>query len=249
MHTQAKLMRQELATTRLRDHPTVPPSASLDNVNAGELWPEAFCGFKGCMWEMPHGTDSDLDIHLHAKHSEELQPIADHMLRREDPDAICSVYKEAVSVKCRCQAPVAGASLDRTALKGFGDATAKDRVESLVCFCCGGVHPYVFEVADKGNIQWYQPVHRAEADGEVLFLGKAVKEIEGLLGLQTYLQRYNAVGEDAAVKLSDHETFEDWTLRLPELEDGTLLCCPEAGFVLEVLRCCTPAGRVLVHVR
>ena len=249
MRMKLRLLRQELATTRLRDHPTIPPSASCHHVNTGELWPRAFCGFNGCRWEERYGTDSDLDIHLHEEHGEELRPIAEHMLRKEDPDAICSVYREAISVKCRCQAPVAGASLDRAALKAFGDATAKDRVEALVCFCCGGIHPYVEEVADKGNIQWYHPVHRAEDDGEMLFLGKTVKEIEGLLGLQTYLQRYNAVGEDATVKLTDHETFEDWSLRLPELEDGTLLCCPEAGVVLEVLRCCTPAIRVLVQVR
>ena len=218
--------------TRLRDQPTVPPSASLDDVNAGELWPGAFCAFKGCTWEERHGTDKELDLHLHEEHKEELQSIAEHLIRKDAPDAICSIYKEAVAVRCRCQAPVAGASLDRTALQAFGDATAKDCVEALVCFCCGGIHPYVEEVADKGNIQWYQPVHRAEDDGRMLFLGRAVKEIEGLLGLQTYLRRYNAVGEGATVKLTDHETFEDWTLKLPELEDGALLCCPEDGVLL-----------------
>jgi len=194
------------------------------------------------MWEERHGTDSDLDTHLKEEHGEELQPIADHILRKWDPDAICSVYKEAISWKCRCHAPVAGASLDRAALKAFGDATAKDRVEALVCFCCGSIHSYVEEVADKGNIQWYQPMHRAEDDGKMLFLGKAVEEIEGLLGLQTYLKRYNAVGEGATVKLTDHETFDDWTLKLPELEDGVLLCCPEAGLVFDALDWCLLIG-------
>ena len=29
------------------------------------------------------------------------------------------------------------------------------------------------------------------------------------------------------VKLTDHESFEDWQLKLPDLDDGVLLCCPE----------------------
>ena len=221
---------QDLAMQRLRDQPTLPPSGSIDKVNAAEMWPAVFCAFKDCMWEERLGTDIDLDNHLHEEHSEELRSIADHILRKDAPDAICSVYKQAIAVKCRSQAPVAGTSLDRTALKSFSEASAKDHVQALVCFCCGGIHPYVEEVAEQGEINWYQPVHRRDDDGRLLFLGKEMGMVEKLLGLRPYLQRYNAVGEERT-KLTDHETFEDWTLALPNLEDGRLLCCPEAGAV------------------
>ena len=46
----------KLAATRLRDHPTVPPGASLADVDAGDLWPQVFCAFEGCMWERRCGS-------------------------------------------------------------------------------------------------------------------------------------------------------------------------------------------------
>eukprot|EP00971_Amphidinium_carterae_P127135 2518943-Amphidinium_carterae.1 len=54
-----------------------------------------------------------------------------------------SIYNEVVSAKCRCGAPVAGASLDRTALRQFGEVTAGDDVEALVCCICACVHTRV----------------------------------------------------------------------------------------------------------
>ena len=220
-------MGQELADHDLRDQ----PSASLDNVDAGELWPATFCGFKGCGWEVMDGTDDHLDLHLREEHAAKLQPIVAHMLRADAPDAMCSAYKEAVACKCRSQPPIAGASLDRRALKSFVEATRQGRVESLICFCCGGVHPYVEEVAEKGDIQWYQPIQPREDDGTLLFLGRPLPEIEQLIGLPTYLSRYNDLG-DGGPKLTDHETFEDWHLKLPNLADGRLLCCPEAQIIM-----------------
>ena len=218
---------QELADRDLRDQPTIPPSASLDNVNAGELWPGAFCAFKGCGWEAMDGTDELLDLHLHEEHAAKLEPIVAQMLRADAPDAMSSVYKEAVACKCRSQPPIAAASLDRRALKSFAAATCQGRVESLICFCCGGTHPYVEEVAEKGDIQWYQPIQPRDDDGPLLFLGRPLQEIEQLIGLPTYLSRYNDLDTEGR-KLTDHESFEDWHLKLPNLADGRLLCCPEA---------------------
>ncbi|CAK9094318.1 unnamed protein product [Durusdinium trenchii] len=149
------------------------------------------------------------------------------MLRGRAADAYLSAYNQAIAVKCRSQAPIAGSSLDRAALKGLAEATAGSKVEALVCFCCGGVHPYVEEVAAKGNINWHRPLQRDESDGQLYFLEQPLQVIESLLGLQTYLNRYNAVEPRPQVKLTDHETFEDWRLKLPELEDGMLLCCPD----------------------
>ena len=117
-----------------------------------------------------------------------------------------SVYKEAVACKCRPQPPIAGASLGRRALKSFAAATCQGRVESLICFCCGGTHPYVEEVAEKGDIQWYQPIQPRDDDGTLLFLGRPLQEIEQLIGRPTYLSRYNNLDTEGR-KLTDHETF------------------------------------------
>ena len=165
--------------------------------------------------------------HLKIEHAAELEAVCAHMLRGAAPDALQSAYNQAIAVKCRQDAPIAGASLDRTALHGFAEATRGNKVEALVCFCCGGVHPYVKEVADKGSIDWYQPLQQKGPSGESLFLGQPTQTMERLLGLQTYLSRYNAVHPREQTKLTDHESFEDWRLKLPGLEDGVLLCCPE----------------------
>ena len=59
-----------------------------------------------------------------------------------------------------------------------------------------------------------------------------------LLGLQVYLSRYNAVEPNQQVKLTDHESFEDWHVTLPELDDGVLLCCPEDFAAVPVMLLC-----------
>ena len=178
------------------------------------------------MWEERFGTEEDLEDHLREEHLEALEPACQHMLRKDAPDALRSAYSEAIAVKCRTQAPIAGSSLDRAALNSLAEAITGNKVEALICWCCGNIHPYVEEVKNKGPIQWHQPLERSESTGEWLFLRQPVKAIEQLLGLQVYLSRYNLV-EPKQVKLTDHETFEDWRLKLPGLEDGNLLCCPE----------------------
>ena len=212
---------------RLRAHPTIPPSASLANVDHGELWPRDFCAFEGCMWEEDFGTEEQLKEHLQQEHAAELRPICEHMLRGQAPDALISVYHQAIAEKCRGQAPIAGCSLDRMALHSFAEATAGNKVEALMCGSCGGIFPYVEEVADKGDIKWFQPLQRSESTGDFLFLNQPLAKIRDLLGLRPYLAKYNLM-EGGQVPLTAHEDFEDWRLRLPDLEDGDILCCPEA---------------------
>ena len=218
---------EELAATRIREHPTIPPSATMEAADAGEAWPAAFCAFEGCQWEEFDGDETELERHLRERHAEELEPICQHMLRGMAPDALRSVYNEAISVKGRQQAPIAGTSFDRTALRTFTKAMQGNKVEALMCFCCGNIYPYVDEVADKGDIKWHQPVQRNDATGELLFLDQPLEKIQKLLGLQVYLERYNAVEPRQDVKLTDHENFEVWQIKLPDLDDGVLLCCPE----------------------
>ena len=219
---------EDLAANRLRAHPTIPPSASPASVDSGELWPRVFCAFEGCTWEHDFGNEEHLEDHLRDQHAVDLEPIRQHMLRRDAPDALRSVYCQAIAAKCRKQAPIAGSSLDRTALHSFAEATAGNNVEALICCSCGGIYPYVAEVAEKGEINWYQPLQRSDSTGELLFLGQPLTVIADLLSLELYLSRYNLL-DPARVALTAHETFQDWRLKLPDLESGNLLCCPEDG--------------------
>lgn len=260
-------MGQDLATRRMREHPTVPPGAAVTDKDTGHLWPRVFCAFEGCSWAELDGAEIALHRHLLEHHAQELQSIAQHMLRNSAEDALFSVYAAAVAEKCRAQAPLAGASFDRKALKSLSDAMAGEQaraqktkldtkpqatsqisysetssfryrlqmlirlgvgpeVESLVCMCCGGVYPYVSEVAEKGDIQWRKPLQHDPSTDDLKFFGLSFASAQGLIGLEAYLDRYDLIsqGTDTDHKLSDHENFEDWTLKLGS---GSLLCCPE----------------------
>ena len=58
---------QELALDKLRKHPTIPPGAvdeeieaasdRLKPVDEGHLWPRVFCAFKGCNWTSDVGDE------------------------------------------------------------------------------------------------------------------------------------------------------------------------------------------------
>ena len=180
------------------------------------------------MWEDDFGTEEQLDDHLREEHALDLDPICQHMLRRNAPDALRSVYCQAIAAKCRGQPPIAGSSLDRTALHNFAEATAGNNVEALICWSCGGIHPYVAEVAEKGEINWYQPLQRSDSTGELFFLGQPLTTIIELLGLQNYFSKYDLVAP-GQVSLTAHESFQEWSLELPGLVDGDVLCCPEDG--------------------
>ena len=212
----------KLASTRLRDHPTIPPLALPEEVDAGKAWPHAFCAFSGCVWTARKGTEDDLLQHLHEQHGSDLDPLAALLGNgHHDQRDFLSVYNAALSVKCRAAAPLAGSSLDRVALEKFAEATAEDHVESLICFSCACTYTRIAETEDRGDIQWHRPLEQTNK-----FLGQPVKAIEQLLGLDHFLGKYNHLLEDA--KLTDSEDFENWHLKLAgEAQDVRLLCCPE----------------------
>ena len=221
------LRRQELAATKLREHPTLPSDEAMDTVDMGELWPSVFCCFNGCDWQDAHGDEDALAMHLMDVHSEDLQPIASCMLRGNAPDACLSIYKAAISCKCRKQAPVAGCSIDRGALKAYSEAMKGENVESLICFSCARRFTYVAELVKegKGDINWDQPVQFKNS--KLSFLGKPAEKIAGLLSLDTFLERYDQISS-RGTRLSDTESFEHWSLSLQDLPGhGRLLCCPE----------------------
>ena len=218
---------KQLAEERLREHPTLPPHATPDGVDSGELWPRAFCAFEGCPWTRPDGAEEDLQRHLLKEHREHLEPLV-HQLNHVQPnvkDAFRSVYNEAVAVKCRGQAPLAGCSLDRTALRSFAKATAGDNVEALICFSCACIHTRVAETEEQGPIKWCRPLRSREAGGHT-FLERPLPEILDRVGLDAFLQKYDQLQGD--LKLTAFEDFSQWRVQVPLGETGAfLLCCPE----------------------
>ena len=204
---------KHLANTQIRAQPLIPPEARAENVDSGENWPRVFCAFQGCTWSSPVGTEADLEEHVRKVHGVALTWAAQHMPKPIPPDALIRVYNEAVALRCREDAPVAGSSRDRSALRSFAEATSKDNVESLICFSCGCIHPRVADTEKNPRIQWCKLI--AES--------KTTKKLHELLSFETYLKHYDVLAGD--VKLSEVEDFEDWTLTIPGL--GRILCCPE----------------------
>ena len=130
--------------------PTLPPGRLEASIDNGDLWPDVFCAFIGCTWEKTRGTEADLLQHLKEEHFDELIHAAKVLpIKVEEDVAILSVYNEAIADILRTQAPLAGPSLDRKALRSFSEATKGDNVEALVCFCCGCIHACVAEEEDK----------------------------------------------------------------------------------------------------
>ena len=222
---------QELASTRLREYPTLPADDKLTSVDRGELWPQVFCAFRGCNWAATDGNEGQLHDHLHAQHGSDLSPIAACTLRGSAPDAFLSIYNEGIAVKCRSQAPIAGCSSDRKALKAHTDACKGNKVERLICFVCNCIHTYVEELAaeGKGDIDWVRPLDQGAEGEELLFLNRPVDETATILCLETFLDRYGKVS-DTGHCLQDHESFGGWCLRWPSNlfpVGRKILCCPE----------------------
>ena len=185
-----------------------------------------FCSFRDCLWVCANGTDDDLHEHLREAHAEDLQPIAVQMLRSEAADAILSAYNAAVSEVCRKQAPVAGSSIDRTALKSFTDGCKEDNIEALVCFSCACVHTRLSDLSgDRGAIRWCRPLRRV--DGGLRFLDRPLDEVVGLLSLDLFLERYDTIAGDSGRRLTDSESFDQWSVALIDEGVDKLLCCPE----------------------
>ena len=98
----------------------------------------------GCCWAEQNGTEDDLHQHLRQAHAEELQAVSQHMLRGRAEDAGLSVYLAAIAERCRSSAPIAGASLDRVALKSMADAMAEDKA----ALCPLLFWPHVYSLRD-----------------------------------------------------------------------------------------------------
>ncbi|CAJ1387811.1 unnamed protein product [Effrenium voratum] len=215
---------------KLRFQPTLPPGAEDVELKDGAVWPRAFCAFDGCGWEAANGLEADLAKHLEAEHAEDLESAAACFPGPRPPDALLSVYNEAVARRCRAGAPLAGCSLDRTALRSFAEATAQDSVEALVCFCCACVYTRVAELEGQSEIQWRRPLSRKPM-GERLFFGKSAAAAARGISLERFLEKYDQL-DVPGKKLSDSESFAaawPWRRRAAVLPGGspcvtTLIC-------------------------
>ena len=233
---------QELAFDKLRKHPTIPPGAvdeeievandRLKPVDEGHLWPRVFCAFKGCNWTSDVGDEECLHRHLEESHAQDLEPILPHMLRGEDPAALLGVYHEAIAVKCRSQAPLAGCSIDRGALRAYTSACSNNNTEALICFSCACIYVHLADLPpQKQDIQWTRPVQRRRGTNNFNFLGLPAAQGVDLLDFNAFLERYDQLNV-AGKRLTDHETFDGWTLAVKVErcdEPAKILCCPEAN--------------------
>ena len=212
----------------LRADPTLPPGRLEASIDNGDLWPDVFCAFVGCTWEKMRGTEADLLQHLKEEHFDELIHAAKVLpIKVEEDVAILSVYNEAIADILRTQAPLAGPSLDRKALRSFSEASKGDNVEALVCFCCGCIHTCVAEEEDKNKIQWVFPVEHTKT-GETTLFGMPVNTAKNLVGMDTFKKKYGKV--DGYANITDTDELHEWRAFVYDTSEEDFvefMCCPE----------------------
>ena len=99
----------------------------------------------------------------------------------------------------------------------------------MICFCCGRTYTHLADIpTEQQEIQWLQPLEEdPEHAGHYAFLGQPAKAIAKLLGLDTYLSRY----DNGQRRLTNFETFDEWCVHLPihaeDPDPKKLLCNPE----------------------
>ncbi|CAE7251314.1 pfh1 [Symbiodinium natans] len=131
-----------------------------------------------------------------------------------------SIYNEAVATVCRKQAPPAGCSRDRSALKSFTNATTENRIEALICFSCACIHTRVDEINEANSIDWYPILESLDSKEET---EARTNNLYKILSLQKYLDTYDTLAGD--IKLSSLTDFHNWQVNIPG--HGAVLCCPE----------------------
>ncbi|CAJ1354797.1 unnamed protein product, partial [Effrenium voratum] len=192
-----------IAETKIRADPTLPPGrASAVELDAGAVWPRAFCAFVDCDWAVAEGTEADLQLHLAEAHSCDLMAGARLLLRPGDPSQLMSIYNEALARRCRQGAPLAGCSLDRTALRSFAAAVEGDKVEALICASCACIYSRVAELEEQNEIQWRRILSRCggEEEGEWRLFGQPAPRVVEMLGLNAFLDKYDNCPAPAAQK-------------------------------------------------
>ena len=178
--------------------------------------PNAHCAFGGCGWE--GDTEAELGHHLVTRHRAELQePHQEAWNPEKVASHLVATYEKAVTWVCQSAAPVANPSIDRRCLRAFRKEFEGDAIVQLICFVCARRFPHR-EAASNQKIGYRRAMNKA---GTRIF-GRPVTEIDGLLGLATYVELYGDVAGN------EDDSFAEWSCAGQcDGRSFKLLCCPE----------------------
>ena len=220
-----------------------PPADPCDwhpRADAGFLYPQHHCAFKGCTWhgKSAEGEAQSLAVHLKLQHDNVLKetvkfadPVEDLEFTNQSPDGWLPLYYAALAVKESAKMPTVGSSVDRRCIDHFLERHNTENLSALMCFTCARVLPH-----DKqdltSEIHWREPFdgkHFGRMDSDVT---------AATIGLETYLAEYGRIPapsvradgkqpepRDLSMYL---EEFDDWKLTVPFSDgDVNVLCCSE----------------------
>ena len=217
----------EAEVARVRGHmrrcPLLPfGKETLAVCDTGADLPNAHCAFVGCAWT--GDCEDELRDHVKKEHMKQLRAAVAHFPGRGAQDeAIMSTYSAAVSMQRQTEAPAACLSMDRRCLREFHIALGDKELGSLVCFACARRFPFDGR-SGNADIDWQT---LGGGDGKVLNCSAA--ELENILGLETYKDRYAStkLNNEVAAERMKQELL-DWRCVVTcEQQRISLLCCPE----------------------
>ena len=218
-------LEQELSRVAmlLLSQPLLPESEQGASTEAGAKdLPACHCAFRNCGWDGK--SEQELRAHLSSSHQKDLSGAA-ACLRADGTheEALFASYTAALTEKCQQGAPFACNSVDRRCLREFHAALGHPDLGSIVCFVCARRFPYDGVSADS-DISWH-----VLGGGASKIMGRSATELEAILGLQTYRERY-VPGDEGLLRSarSMHEELADWRAEVTcEGKSVELLCCPE----------------------
>ena len=188
-----------IAGTLLRK-PTLPERfQGVSGNDLGHDLPNAHCAFRGCGWE--GDTEAELRQHLVTQHRADLQEPHQETWEAENlAPHLVATYEQALTCRCRSGAPVANPSIDRRCLRAYFTEFEGDAITQVICFVCARRFPHR-EAANNKRISYRRVMNKARTR----VFGRSVAEIDGLLGLKTYIDLY---GDIAA---NEEDSFADWS--------------------------------------
>ena len=203
--------------------PQLPESDQGAAVKTGAMdLPACHCAFRNCGWEGQ--SEQQLRTHLSCAHQADLSGAAACLQENgRHENALFAAYTAALTQKCQQGAPLACNSVDRRCLREFHAALSHPELGSIVCFVCARRFPYD-GVSENSTISW-----RVLGGGADKIMGRSPAELETILGLQTYRERY-VPGDEGLRRAARnmHEELADWRAEVTcEGQSVELLCCPE----------------------
>jgi hypothetical protein len=201
----------ELALERLasniRPCPTLPadalnsalPSVTALQEDCATQLPTKHCAFSGCRWI--GAKDEELLAHLCAEHVEPLDTVAGLLPAWQKlSDRRVAAYHGAISHVVQGGAPTAAYSIDRRCIYNYAHSMRDDSIEGLVCFSCARRYTR-YASAIRNEIRWVSIAELTSAGGSSFCIEP--QQLEKILGLETYLQRYGGeLGQGIARLLS-----------------------------------------------